>query len=63
MLTILKVEDGKIWLKGIRASAASGDVLLGKPEDYTDQEIIYWCNDNLNAPEDAEDYSSYVVIR
>lgn len=63
MLTIIKIEDGKIWLRGLNASAASGNVLPGAPESYKDSEIRNWCNENLNAPEEAADYSQFEIER
>ena len=64
MLTILEIEfdERKIWLRGLDASAASGNVLPGTPEEYTDQEIRDWADENLAAPDDG-DYQGFEVVR
>ena len=63
VLTIITIEDGKIYLRGINASAASCDLFPGEPESYSDAVIIDWCNENLAAPDDAPDYNAFEVIR
>ena len=62
MLTIIEINDGKIWLRGLAASAASGNVLPGAPGKYTDQKIRDWADENLAAPDDG-DYQNFEVVR
>jgi hypothetical protein len=63
MLTIITIEDEKIWLMGIHASASSGNVLPGVPQSYSDDEIRDWCNENLAAPDNAPDYDGFEIER
>ena len=62
MLTIIEIDKEQIWLRSLAASAASGNVLPGAPEKYTDQEIQDWADENLAAPDEG-DYQGFEVVR
>ena len=65
MITLVTVDHDHmlIELQALEATAASGEVLLGSPSDYTDKNIREWANSTLCAPDPIQNYNFYTIIR